>query len=419
MTDYKQIFEKALSEACEKNDFSDDEKLFGIVKERTGTMEKRTFKWKKPAVTAAALAAAAALTVSVGAVANWDLAAFFTRYFNDSATQELADEGYFYSSENYAENNVPAASGTYPVMGETLEKDIFTAKILGIAGDTQDPMMLIDITVNDPEVAAASDVIGVYTQAIGTYEFENMREKYGKEFGKGVKDETDPSLFHVSVRVPPFWITQGEEVVFDIVSIHTLGLDGNDRGLSETDLAESGLPAKGNIVTSYHIDLESKAFGIPFDDVFSKVKAYNVGMQFRFTLPENILKEAPRKWYGLSDQLVFTADDTEFILMYSEFGAHSSYISLSCGIRENMEDYVKISGPEHARKFAEQFVLTADGVEYKPDIERAFTYRDTRADTNVMIENMCYLNLTFPPIDYENAQSVTLSANGVSYEIKP
>ena len=71
MTDYKDVFERALSETCEKTTFSDNDQLFSIVKERAVNMEKKKFKMKKPAVIAASIAAAAALTVSVGALVNY------------------------------------------------------------------------------------------------------------------------------------------------------------------------------------------------------------------------------------------------------------------------------------------------------------------------------------------------------------
>ena len=68
---YKELFEDTLSEICEKAPFSDDEELFGIVKERTGYMRKKKIRMKKPVVIAAAATAAAALTVSVGALVNY------------------------------------------------------------------------------------------------------------------------------------------------------------------------------------------------------------------------------------------------------------------------------------------------------------------------------------------------------------
>ena len=420
---YKDFIENALSEAYENAPFSDDESLFNIVKERTSNMEKKKLRSKKPAVIAASIGAAAVLTVTAGAIGYNLLSEMFTKYFDDSATKTLADEGYIYTAGNYSDDNALSdAEGQYPTMGGIIEKDIFTAQILGIAGDTQDPMMLVDITINDPGIVNNNSTIGVYTKLIGTEEFEKKRDQYGITYSKGVKDETEPSLYHVSARVPPYWITGGEEFVFDIVSIHTLADDSNTSGLSLEDRTRLGIPTEGEIIESYILDEEISDFGlygITYNNFFSKVQAYNVDMQFRFAIPENVLKEAPENWYDLSDDLVYEADDIEFRLCYSEFGAHHSYFSLACGIRESMEDYLQISGRNNAQKFAGQFVLTVDGVEYTPDIERANTFRDTKGGCSTMIENMCYLNLEFPPVDYENAQSITLSANGVSYDLKP
>ena len=427
MTDYKNFFEEALSEACEKNSFSDNDQLFSIVKERASNMEKKKSKMKKPAVIAASIAAAAALTVSVGAVSFGLLSEMFTKYFGDSATKRLADDGYIYTAENYAEDNSSDGSERlYPVMGETLEKGIFTAKLLGIAGDTQDPMMLIDITVNDPEIVAASDIIGIYAQTIGTDEFENKRESYGLFYSKGVKDEEDPSLYHVSARVPPLWVTQGEETVFDIVSIHTLGDNDSYKAFSEEYYAElNNLPENAIISHSYYWLQELDDFGISPTEVSSRIKVHDVEMQFRFTLPENVLKEAPRKYYYLSDEfdkLGYEIDGTVFYLCYSEFGAHETYFSLDCGTFGNEIDDNGVwafDRHEKAMEVAEQFVLTVDGTEYKPDIDTAHIFRDSEGITTLMIKDMCYLQFRFPAVDFENAQSITLSANGVSYEIEP
>ena len=427
MTDYKNFFEEALSEACEKNSFSDNDQLFSIVKERASNMEKKKYKFKKPTVIAASIAAAAALTVSVGAVGFGLLSEMFTKYFGDGATKQLADEGYIYTVENYAEDNTfDGAERMYPVMGETLEKGIFTAKVLGIAGDTQDPMMLIDITVNDPEVAAASDIIGIYAQAIGTDEFENKRDSYGIFYSKGVKDEEDPSLYHVSARVPPLWVTQGEETVFDIVSIHTLGDNDSYKAFSEEYYAElNNLPENAIISHSYYWLQELDDFGISPTEVSSRIKVHDVDMQFRFTIPGNVLKEAPRKYYYLSDELDklgYEVDGIVFYLCYSEFGAHETFFSFDCGTFENERDDTGVwsfDRHEKAMEVAEQFILTVDGTEYKPDIDTAHIFRDSEGITTLMIKDMCYLQFRFPAVDFENAQSITLSANGVSYEIEP
>jgi|GEM_PF-3552041 len=423
----KVLFERALSEVSDRYTFSTDRELAIKIRERAKNMEKKKFKMKKPAVIAASVAAAAVLTASVGAVSFGLLSEMFTKYFGDSATKRLADDGYIYTAENYAEDNTSDGSERlYPVMGETLEKGIFTAKVLGIAGDTQDPMMLIDITVNDPETAATSDIIGVYTQTIGVGEFENKRESYGLFYSKGVRDEEDPSLYHVSARVPPLWVTQGEETVFDIVSIHTLGDNDSYKAFSKEYYAElNGLPENAIISNSYYWVQELDDFGISPTEVSSRIKVHDVEMQFRFTIPENVLKEAPRKYYYLSDEfdkLGYEVDGTVFYLCYSEFGAHETYFSFDCGKFENEIDDNGVwpfDKHEKAMEVAGQFVLTVDGTEYKPDIDTARIFRDSEGNTTLMIKDMCYLQLRFPAVDFENAQSITLSANGISCEINP
>ena len=318
----------------------------------------------------------------------------FTKYFGDSATAKLAENGYAYTAEDYASDNASSGNaGTYPVMGETLEKGIFSAKVLGIAGDTQDPMVLIDIKVNALEAAAASDIIGVYTQAIGTGEFEENRGKYGLVYSKGVRDEEDQTLYHVSTRVPPKWMTNGEEVTFDIVSIHMRGEN------------ESGNDWKGYFVQ------ELDDFGIDASEVNSRLKVHNVDMQFRFTLPENVLKESVENDY---DELAFEVNGKTYRLHYAEFGAHKTIIRF---------DYVDAGYNYDVNlaadmKAAEQFALTVDGVRYTPDIGQTGSFIDDQGNCNLGIKDMCYMSLYFQAIDYENAQSIKLEANGVSSEIK-
>lgn len=361
---------------------------------RTGAKNIR-FAKKALIIAAAAAVFAAGTTVAAGAMGVGPLSGLFTQYFGDSATQKLADEGYIYTADNYAQDNVSEDNGTYPVMGEAFTKDIFTAKVLGLAGDTQAPMMLFDITVNDPEIAAASDTIGVYTLGLGTDEFESSRELYGLEYGRGVKDDDDPTLFHVSTRVPPAWVTGGKEVVFDIVSIHTAGESESDSFayLYGTELDDLGLA----------LEEAEQAFGMR--------KEYNVDMQFRFTLPENVLKESVEKDY---DELAFDVNGRTYRLHYAQFGAHFTIV------RFDYDDanYDYTVNPDADMKAAEKFTLTVDGVTYTPDLSQTGSFVDDQGNCNLGIKGMCYMALTFDAVDYENAQSITLEANGVSYEIK-
>ncbi len=87
--DYRNIFDRALNEAQTLSQLPDDDRFIQIVKERTSNMEKKDHKIKKPVVIAASVAAAAALTVSVGAAVNWDLTSLFAQ--NNEALREERD----------------------------------------------------------------------------------------------------------------------------------------------------------------------------------------------------------------------------------------------------------------------------------------------------------------------------------------
>lgn len=125
MTDYKDIFEKALSEACEKTTFSDNDELFSIVKERTGNMEKKKFKIRKLAVIAASIAiiAAAALTVSVGAASNWTF-----RFLSDfsSAFDNRLGEYNIVESASYS-NSV--SDMRFELVGVAADSNVFSAMV--------------------------------------------------------------------------------------------------------------------------------------------------------------------------------------------------------------------------------------------------------------------------------------------------
>ena len=271
-------------------------------------------------------------------------------------------------------------------------------------------MMLIDITVKDAEAAAAGDMIGVYTLAVGTGEFENNRSSYGMVYSKGVKDEEDPNLFHVSTRVPPKWVTNGEEVTFDIVSIHMRGDNETPWEIGDNEL--SGLVSDGqNIAGTDFYQQETDDFGISLSELRSRIKVYNVDMQFRFTIPQNVLKETVEKNY---DELAFEVNGRTYRLHYAEFGAHRTIIRFDY----DNAGYDYHVDPETDKKAAEQFTLTVDGAVYKPDIDNTGSFTDDQGNCNLGIKDMCYMSLYFPAFSFENAQRVTLSANGVSCELK-
>ena len=75
--DYKELFDNVMYEKYDTTPLSDDSAFIHSIEERARKMEKKKLGSKKPAVIAASIAAAAALTVSAGAALNWDIASLF------------------------------------------------------------------------------------------------------------------------------------------------------------------------------------------------------------------------------------------------------------------------------------------------------------------------------------------------------
>lgn len=109
---YKELFDDLMREKYDNAPFSDDRAFIAAIKERTSIMEKKKHNIRKPAVIAVSLAAAAALTVSVGAAMNWDIAALFVNATADDRSEhsEYADKNIrqYYESGDYALRSVSA-----------------------------------------------------------------------------------------------------------------------------------------------------------------------------------------------------------------------------------------------------------------------------------------------------------------------
>lgn len=394
---YKTIINDMWSEIYEKH-YTFDNELCGRIIAAAENVSEKTIKHKpKRAIAAAAsIAAVLALTASAGAAGFGLLSEYFTKYFGDETTRKLADNGYIYTAEDYAADNVAADnSKLYPAMGETLKKGIFSASVLGIAGDTQEPRLLLDIRIDDPKTAAENEIIGVYSMLLSVDEYENNRGKYGVMYAKGVRDENDATLYHVSTAVAPLWVSSGEEAAFHIVSIHTLNGEDDYRVYDD----EVPVNSYGKIVNyGYGINVrEFDDFGIDDYEAEKKIDMYNVDMQFRFIIPENALMSAPEVYY---DSISYSVNGIDYELYFGWFGAYYTFIQLRGNYGQN-SDLSTVA--ENAKN---EFVLNVDGVRFTP-YEAWFGGEENRS-----------LCLEFPAVDYENAQSITLEAGGVSYEIK-
>lgn len=88
--EYKALFDEVMYEKYDTSPLSDDDGFILKVKERTGNMKKTNFKFRRPAVIAASAAAAAALTVSVGAAVNYFHQQSVDTFFPDVSGSEPA-----------------------------------------------------------------------------------------------------------------------------------------------------------------------------------------------------------------------------------------------------------------------------------------------------------------------------------------
>ena len=366
---------------------------------------------------AAALFGMTAVTAAAGAAGYGPLSGMFTKYFGDGATEKLAEEGYIYTAEDYAADSSSETDDkdrVYAVMGETIYKDGFSAKIIGFAGDTQAPRMLLDITVEDEQKAAQSDMLGLYVLTLGAEEFDLHRENYLEEYAKAVKDESVPNLYHANVTCPPAWVTSGEQVVVDIISIHTMedNSDGRHEYYRDEEVLDHGI-SPDDFFKSRDEAADPDPNKITADNYYEKIKEYITEMQFRFTIPDNIFKTSEDIVYEGVD-LVYKINGYPYHLCRAEFGAHETWATLAFDLSEGYPAEEFNSSEQNwtaAKTIAEKFTLTVDGKEYAPDIERTGLFCDTEGDCNLCVKNKCYIGIFFPAVDYENAESIILTSS--------
>ena len=179
MMDYKALFDDVMYRKYDTALLPDDEEFIRSIRERAGKMERKNSKMRKPAVIAASIAAAAALTVSVGAAADWDIAALFTQ--QSKALSERTDEWLksdmytFFKEDVYPYMdliNVPENAGSYSAdyvhdreiteritrdMSESFEFEKFTVNMKGCLYDGLNAVFFFDIEYKNIFDALAAD----------------------------------------------------------------------------------------------------------------------------------------------------------------------------------------------------------------------------------------------------------------------
>lgn len=382
------------------------------IKETTEgrTQQKGNKKLKKGIIImAAACVGLTAMTAAAGAAGYGPMASVFGHYIHDDATAKLAEEGYALTPEDVEENSVNEAlseeSRSYPGLGNTAQSGSFDITLMGLAGDTQSPRLLIDLKVNDTELLSKYDKFMVYGKTLGAEGME-YKETQGTDIAIGEKDDTQEDLFHLSMPIPPYWVTNGEETYTFITDIY--GYNGdmmNSSGVTDEIL------------------LEYSEHNMGMDD-WDKIDlmlggAYKESneIEFRYFVPEGTLKESE---YCDYTDIVFEQDGVKYNIYGANFGAHAVYLAVSLddvdSIYSNMGDYMALQ--ENSRALGEKLVLNADGKEYHPDLDQATPWCDENGECILMEKGKWYMNFNFDAVDYENAEKVTISDGTNTFDLK-
>ena len=159
MMDYKELFDNVMYEKYDTTPLSDDNAFIQGIKERASNMEKKKIRSKKPAVIAASIAAAAALTVSAGAALNWDIASLFESS-NEKAREQ--PQPWFqrefresYKTENFTNRGVSAETeyDILQALSHEIDREFYVngrkVHILGYAYDGFRLDVLYDETFDD------------------------------------------------------------------------------------------------------------------------------------------------------------------------------------------------------------------------------------------------------------------------------
>ncbi len=156
--EYKDLFDDVMYEKYDTTPLSDDNAFIQSVKERARNMEKKKIRFKKPAVIAASIAVAAALTVSVGAATNWDIVSLFqSNNADEREKRELIvdeiDKEYNVVMNKDAVIDSTDSAGEYELLSgishtidKTVDYDNYLLHISGYSCDGSHVKVLYDIT---------------------------------------------------------------------------------------------------------------------------------------------------------------------------------------------------------------------------------------------------------------------------------
>ena len=354
-TDYKEQVDRI----CMQANMPDGKDVLEMAKtyaeNTSGTTEKnrRIRKIRTSFIVAAACVSALGLTaVAAGAAGYGPLSSFLRDTAQDEVTADLVDEGYLFE------------------INRSFTDGIYRADLVAVSGDEGNPQLIIDLYIDDAEIALLNDTVelGVYT--LGEEQYENELDTYGWCDGTAYRDEQTENLYHAVVRGAPAWMCHGEKCVIDITAI-------------------SRMDADGRFVTD------------------------RTHMETRITIPESVFKGVPNRFYNTDDpKNLLSAEGVDYHIVSADFSAYESDIKLCFDLGSDSETTLL----DCDRMLFESLRLTVDGTVYSCKDDSFSSYCDDEGVCGV--PNRCYVTPFFPAVKYNEAKNITVSLGDTSVTLK-
>ncbi len=406
-------YKNEIDRFCDENyNVSSEEMLIMAKKSLSGAdIRRRKIHTRRFAGLAAAFVAvsAVAVTAAAGAAGHGPMSFIFSHYIDDQTTAELVDSGYYFTVTDPVDAaSQGAAVKGYAGFGETINTDLISTTLIGIAGDTQQPKILLDARINDKAFNDKYDHFFIVTKTIGAEIYEQgLDGDYGPNYGFAVKDDNDPTLYHISVDAPVAWVTGGEESVFTIESLQ----------------AYSGTMLRKYRVTEQEVeDSWNHAKQLPADkaEVFMTFEEYDIDdISYRFVVPDNVLKPVTEKTYK---NMVFENDGVSYCFDNAEFGSYSTWFSVYIdGIDPSRSPEDSGTEDANAMSLGKSLILDVDGTELRAHLDdnaTALPWCDQDGVCGRGEANAWYVAYHFDAVDFDKADRITLSDGRKSYVLK-
>lgn len=274
----------------------------------------------------------------------------------DEMSAEIVEKGYFYEVD------------------DSRSDDVFRFDFFAVIGDYETMKLMIDVYVEDKELAALYDEIHVNVNLQSEKRYDDPSYLPLIREGVGKRDETVDNLYHVTLDDDNGWVVDGEVMVADICKV--VFWSGEKVG------------------DEYRIDVP----------------------EYRLKMPE--YKFHPVVYNGYNDKF-FTYKGREYELAYGVYGQYETRLNIYTYLDE--EDLPKghvADIQEEWQEFIDTVRLVVDGKEYriedKDEDGKTVWYSPVDGVDGVYYGS---LYATTGCINYTEAASEKIKAGDVSYEL--